>query len=82
MPRHPDHTAPDGLNTGIPEPSTRRVPSGSPDPAPPGANGEPNFSGDAADDIFATLKERINRLWDAPDDVEAARVLLTGLSDD
>jgi hypothetical protein len=63
---HPDaESAPaDGLDTEVTEPSTRRVSLGSP-PAASSA-GEPYFSRavDPADEVFATLKARISRLWE------------------
>lgn len=63
MPR-PDALLPDadGLE---PEPSTRRVASGSSAPNPMPA-GEPKFSAavDPADAVFAALKASISRLWD------------------
>jgi hypothetical protein len=54
-----------GLEHPTPQPSTRRVASGSP-VSPDSSPGEPVFSAppDPADAVFAALKERIRRLWD------------------
>ena len=55
----------DGLEPQIPEPSTRRVASGSP-AHPPVPAGEPNLSESAADSsdaVFAALKAQIAGLW-------------------
>lgn len=55
-----------------PQPSTRRVASGSP-AGPSRSADEPNFSN--ADAVFEALKVRISRLWDeqaSPDDIRSA----------
>jgi len=64
----------DGLQ---PQPSTRRVPSGSP-AGPSGIVGEPNLSPpDATDAIFDALKDRISRLWDEGASADAIKSALT-----
>jgi hypothetical protein len=63
----------DGLE---PEPSTRRVSSGS--PADPSSSAdEPNFSRtDKSEAIFEDLKARISRLWDEGASAEDIRSAL------
>ena len=53
------------IDPNFEEPSTRRVTLGSPPVASP--DGEPYFSQavDPADPVFAVIKDRISRLWDA-----------------
>lgn len=54
------------------QPSTRRVPSGSP-AGPSGVAGEPNFPD--TDALFDALKARLGRLWDgetSADDIKSA----------